>query len=175
MDRGQAERLLPLLEEMLEEAGITWAGLDALGVGVGPGNFTGIRIAVSAARGVALALGIPVIGVSGFEIVAALAAGAREEIKVMHCFSGVARLPGPRGTAYEQRFAAGSAVGSPRIAEKAGSPADALDWSSNALPLLARIAAHRYLSCGNHPRPKPLYIRPADAAPPKDPGPVILP
>jgi len=48
MARGQAERLMPLLEEVLAEAGLGWHDLDALAVGIGPGNFTGIRIAVSA-------------------------------------------------------------------------------------------------------------------------------
>lgn len=66
MGRGQAERLVPLLEELLAEAGLRWADLDALGVGVGPGNFTGIRIGVSTARGLALGLGIPAHGVTGF-------------------------------------------------------------------------------------------------------------
>jgi len=70
MARGQAERLMPMLEEMLAQAGHAWRDLAAIGVGTGPGNFTGIRIAVSAARGLSLALGVPAIGVSGFEILA---------------------------------------------------------------------------------------------------------
>ena len=182
MDRGQAERLLPLLEEMLDDAGVTWAGLDALGVGTGPGNFTGIRIAVSAARGLALALGIPAIGVSGFEIVANQpnATEAAGHLPVLHHdFEGCARLPGPRDTAYEQVFQGGAASGDPRIAspedDGTGPPADPLDWSSTALPVLLAITRERYLAGGDHPRPAPLYIRPADAAPPKDPGPVLLP
>ena len=60
MARGQAERLVPMLEEMLAEAGLGWRDLDALGVCTGPGNFTGIRISVSAARGLALALDVPI-------------------------------------------------------------------------------------------------------------------
>ena len=64
MAKGQAERLMPLLEEILTEAGRDWRALDRIGVGVGPGNFTGIRISVSAARGLALGLGVPAIGVS---------------------------------------------------------------------------------------------------------------
>ncbi|MEO0991117.1 MAG: tRNA (adenosine(37)-N6)-threonylcarbamoyltransferase complex dimerization subunit type 1 TsaB, partial [Pseudomonadota bacterium] len=68
MARGQAERLIPLLEETLSAEGLTWKDLDAIGVGVGPGNFTGIRISVSAARGLALGLAIPAFGVSTFEL-----------------------------------------------------------------------------------------------------------
>ena len=67
MGRGQAERLMPLLEEMLADAGAAWRDLARIGVGVGPGNFTGIRISVSAARGLALALGVPAIGVTTFD------------------------------------------------------------------------------------------------------------
>ena len=70
MTRGQAERLFPLLEELLAEGGLSWADLDAIGVGVGPGNFTGVRISVAAARGLALALGIPAVGVSATEAAA---------------------------------------------------------------------------------------------------------
>ncbi|HKL06468.1 MAG TPA: tRNA (adenosine(37)-N6)-threonylcarbamoyltransferase complex dimerization subunit type 1 TsaB, partial [Roseovarius sp.] len=91
MGRGQAEHLMPLLQDILAEAGVTWADLDRIGVGVGPGNFTGIRISVSAARGLALALNIPALGVSGFEAVAQ--ANPEPHIAV---------LPGPRGMCYVQ-------------------------------------------------------------------------
>ncbi|MFT5362649.1 MAG: tRNA threonylcarbamoyladenosine biosynthesis protein TsaB, partial [Dinoroseobacter sp.] len=42
--KGQAERLMVMLEEILAQAGVAWCDLEALGVGIGPGNFTGIRI-----------------------------------------------------------------------------------------------------------------------------------
>ena len=51
MARGQAEHLFGMLEEMLAAEGLVWGDLDVIGVGIGPGNFTGIRIAVAAARG----------------------------------------------------------------------------------------------------------------------------
>ena len=64
MAKGQAERLMPMLEELLAEAGIAWRIFAPLAVGTGPGNFTGVRISVAAARGLALGLGIPAIGVT---------------------------------------------------------------------------------------------------------------
>ncbi|WP_207103063.1 tRNA (adenosine(37)-N6)-threonylcarbamoyltransferase complex dimerization subunit type 1 TsaB, partial [Paracoccus shandongensis] len=70
MTKGQAERLFPLLESLLSDAGLDWRDLDVIGVGIGPGNFTGIRIAVAAARGLALSLGIPAVGVTATEAAA---------------------------------------------------------------------------------------------------------
>jgi len=61
---GQSEALMPLLEQTIREAGLGWRDLDLIGVTVGPGSFTGLRIGLSAARGLALALGIPVVGVA---------------------------------------------------------------------------------------------------------------
>jgi len=58
MPRGQAERLLPLAQEVLARHDMAMRDLDAVAVGIGPGDFTGIRIPLSAARGLALALDI---------------------------------------------------------------------------------------------------------------------
>jgi universal bacterial protein YeaZ len=71
MQRGHAEALMPLLLEVLAEAGMDFAGLGQIAVGVGPGSFTGIRIALAAARGVGLAAKLPVAGVDSFSAVAA--------------------------------------------------------------------------------------------------------
>lgn len=70
MPRGQAERLLPMIEETLAAAGMAYGRLDAVGVTRGPGAFTGLRIGLAAARGLALALGVPAIGISTFEALA---------------------------------------------------------------------------------------------------------
>ena len=67
MAKGQAEALMSFLNKLLEVSSLNWSDLSKIGVCTGPGNFTGIRIAVSAARGLALGLEIPAIGVTSFE------------------------------------------------------------------------------------------------------------
>src|SRR5215467_10709212 len=69
MERGHAETLLPMIETVLREAGLTPAMLDLLAVTVGPGSFTGLRIGLAAGRGLALARALPAIGVPSFDAV----------------------------------------------------------------------------------------------------------
>lgn len=79
MARGQAERLVPMLAEVMAEAGLGWGAIDLIAVTVGPGAFTGLRIGLAAARGMALASAIPVAGVTTFEAIAhALPAAERQ-------------------------------------------------------------------------------------------------
>jgi tRNA threonylcarbamoyl adenosine modification protein YeaZ len=177
MEKGQAERLMPLLEEMLAGAGIGWRDLAAIGVGTGPGNFTGVRIAVAAARGLALALGIPAIGVSGFEATGfglpddtvTLLDARREALWI----AGAGIVPGlvtletlPAGL--EGRPLAGHRA--TEVAARTGGRV----MAQVALPeAIARLAAAQ--AGTPQPRPVPLYLRGADAALPADPPPVILP
>ncbi|MBL4836394.1 MAG: tRNA (adenosine(37)-N6)-threonylcarbamoyltransferase complex dimerization subunit type 1 TsaB [Kordiimonadaceae bacterium] len=69
--RGHAERLLPMVEELLAGAGIGYDSLARLAVVTGPGTFTGLRIGLSVARGLALALKIPCIGLMSLPVIAA--------------------------------------------------------------------------------------------------------
>jgi len=69
MERGQAEALLPMIAAVLNEAGVTVSMLDLIAVATGPGGFTGLRIGLAAARGLALASGVPAIGVTRFQAV----------------------------------------------------------------------------------------------------------
>jgi len=158
MGRGQAERLMPLLEEVLHEGGAQWRDLARLGVGVGPGNFTGIRISVAAARGLALALDIPAVGVTAFDAIS------------LDCpDTHLPAVPAPR-----ERFYIREPGARPRLV-----PADATGGLPLALPpvpaalatAIARIAA---MANPPFPAPAPLYIRPADAAPPREAPPAIL-
>ncbi|MBO7244782.1 MAG: tRNA (adenosine(37)-N6)-threonylcarbamoyltransferase complex dimerization subunit type 1 TsaB [Alphaproteobacteria bacterium] len=79
MLRGQAERLIPEIQELFKTAGRNVNELSGVAVGVGPGSFTGVRVALSTARGFALALNVPVMGVSSLE---AYAYESKEDIFV---------------------------------------------------------------------------------------------
>lgn len=70
-DRSQAVILLPMVAEVLSEAQTDPMGLDLIATATGPGSFTGLRIAIATARGLALAAGIPAIGVSRLVAIAA--------------------------------------------------------------------------------------------------------
>lgn len=70
LGRGHAERLVPMVQEVLGEANTDFASLDLIAVTVGPGTFTGVRIGLAAARGFALAHGLPLVGVTSTEAVA---------------------------------------------------------------------------------------------------------
>ena len=183
MKRGQAERLFPLLEDVLAQAGVAWSDLSALGVGIGPGNFTGIRLSVSAARGLALARAIPAVGISSLD---ALAHGT--EGPVLSC------LAAPRDQAYLSGYRTQNplapalmaladipkSLGEPgltcvgtaaeAVADRLGASAAPAPYTS--APAIARIAAERWQD--SPARPAPLYLKPADAAPARDTAPTIL-
>ncbi len=170
MEKGQAERLVPLLAELLAEQGLTWADLTAIGVGTGPGNFTGVRISVATARGLALSLGIPAIGVTRLE---ATAYGQPRPLTVIE--------DARRGEVYVQDFTAQGA-GPARLAtletigeihpQTTGTGTTGLPPVMQVVEATARLAAARASTA--QPRPAPFYLRGADAAPPSDPPPLIL-
>jgi tRNA threonylcarbamoyladenosine biosynthesis protein TsaB len=70
-ERGHAQLLIPLLSDLLQEAGLAFGDVDRFAVTTGPGSFTGIRVALAAAHGLALGTGKPVVGVTVFEAIAA--------------------------------------------------------------------------------------------------------
>ncbi|KAG1713668.1 putative lipoprotein YufN [Nymphon striatum] len=153
MSRGQGERLMVLLEEVLAENEVTWADLDAIGVGIGPGNFTGIRISVSAARGLALGLDKPAIGVSLFETTMALSNWAQVTV------------PAPRDQVYFMDFDKQTA---PVMTQAVHAGASSTEHSSSDhVAMIATLAAKRLASGHDIARPAPLYVKPADAAPPR--------
>jgi tRNA threonylcarbamoyl adenosine modification protein YeaZ len=183
MPKGQVERLFPLLEDLLSRGGASWSDLAAIGVGTGPGNFTGIRISVSAMRGLALALDIPVVGVS---LLDALAHGAAGPV--------LTSIAAPRGQAYVAGYGmtrdlppvlAGIedlpqdlvepgliAVGSAGEAIAAHLRVPHVDAAYAPGCAIARIAAANWRG-GGAPA-TPFYLKAADAAPARDLPPVIL-
>lgn len=176
MDKGQAERLVPLLETVLSDAGLGWRDLTALAVGTGPGNFTGVRIAVATARGLALALNIPAIGVTRFDT---LLCDLPESVWVVDdARRGGVYLQAPAGPARLAPLSEALAT-IPQGAAIVGSAADMIPGALAVSPrhplavAIARVALTRLGSA--QPRPAPFYLRDADAAPPADPPPVILP
>jgi tRNA threonylcarbamoyladenosine biosynthesis protein TsaB len=71
MERGHAEALAPLVQEVMHEAGVSFSEIDRIVVTTGPGTFTGVRIGLSLARGIGLARNIPVIGIDTLTAIAA--------------------------------------------------------------------------------------------------------
>ena len=159
MAKGQAERLLPLIQEIMAEAGVDWPEIARIHVGTGPGNFTGIRISVALARGLALGLEVPALGVTGFQ--------ARGH--GMNVPDYWVTIPAPRNQIYAQRLGQVAMVMDRADFDAEGVPAfDLTDLSPDALVLaIARFS-------GEGPRPAPFYVRAADALPSADPPPVIF-
>lgn len=183
MTKGQAEHLFPIIEQVLNDASLGYSDLDAIAVATGPGNFTGVRICVSAARGLGLSLKIPTVGVSVLEALA-----------FEHSGNVVATVDARGGTIYSQLFSDGVAQGAPvhskldefdllqSTALYVGFKSEELAERANAASLgdtmpkpetYGLIAQTRDWSLME--RPVPLYIREADAALPSEAPPVIIP
>ena len=187
MARGQAEHLMPMLEEMLAKEGLAWRDLDLIGVGVGPGNFTGIRMSVAAARGLALGIGKPAVGVGVLE---AQAFGTQGPV--------LSTLRAPRDMVYAQRLTDGWPDEEPVFTDLGGAlaltgPDDVTVLGGMAQVLhdahglnictpvvsviegIALLTADPIYRMDHADRPAPLYLRPADAAPARDAPPTIIP
>jgi tRNA threonylcarbamoyladenosine biosynthesis protein TsaB len=180
----QAEKLVPLVADLMAEAELRFRDLDRVAVCTGPGGFSGIRAGVAAARGIGLAANLPVVGATSFQI---MAAAFQERQRASEPFGIVA----PAGTnmVYCQIFApdktelagieaipaaeagrffggkitvlTGPAAALLTEAGHIGIPVEASDLVPDAA-ILARLAAG--LSPDRHP-PSPHYVRPADAKP----------
>lgn len=182
LGKGHAEHLMAVIAEALEDGGVGYSDLGRIGVATGPGSFTGLRVGVATARGLALALKVPAVGVTTLE---ALAEQAREGFP---CRSVLVALDGGRGEIHAALYdgtaklrhgpvvmsleeaAQQAAVGQPVLAGAAAkSIADAAARSFDIGPLTptADIATYARLTASKAPgeRPKPLYLREADAKP----------
>ena len=188
MLRGHAEALLPMVEEVMAEAGVAYGALDLIAATVGPGAFTGLRVGLAAARGLAVAGGLPIIGVTTLEALAhGVDPGKREGQSL------VAVLDARRGEVYYQPFDAALApLAPPRVgpAEAVELPrgpvllvgdgaglvpaAGPVEIIEDLLPdaaVVAAIAAARFDAC-RPPEgpPEPFYLRGSGARLPAPPS-----
>lgn len=159
MAQGQAERIFPAIDELLARNGKSYADLTRIAVTTGPGSFTGLRIGLSAARGLGLALGIPVVGVPSL-----LALSLATE-----CNATAVLLDARRDEAYFQLFsgpaipASAAAILPMEEARRRIPPGTEMLTSPLVdIAALARFAATADPS--NFP-PEASYIRDADAKP----------
>ncbi len=121
--RDQAARLVPLIQDCLREAGVTFTGLDKIITTVGPGSFTGLRIGLSTARSLALALGKPLAGVTTM----AVAALQAQRLSAGKPFTVL--LETKRTDFYAQLF-------------KGDGDADGAVFAAEAADILARLEGH---------------------------------
>jgi len=178
LGRGHAERLLPMIGEALRAGGADYPSLTRIAVTVGPGSFTGLRVGVAAARGLALALGLEAVGIGTLEAMLpdAEAGGARVAVLPAGRDGIVAFIEGPglarppHLTSAEALAAAlaglGSIVlagaGAPLVAPLLPSPPTIAHAREN--PDIRAVAALALEGRGLYP-PEPLYLRPPDAKP----------
>lgn len=172
--RGHAERVMAMIDEALDEAKLTLTDVERIGVTVGPGSFTGIRVGVAAARGLALALGVECVGVSTLEVLAQTASETDKPV--------LAAINAHRDEVYAQGFEAGVPVGEPLLLELDDYLARAAVTGTVLVGSASVLAADRNAETGpdHYPieivarisatakaqgKPKPLYLRGPDAKP----------
>jgi len=110
MQRGHAEAIMPLIARVMDAARCEFAELDRIAVTVGPGSFTGLRVGISAARGIALAAGKPAIGLSTLSAFASPHVAARSEQTI------IAAIDARNEQVYFHVFAAnGKTIVAPRL------------------------------------------------------------
>jgi tRNA threonylcarbamoyladenosine biosynthesis protein TsaB len=111
MVRGHAEALMPLLRRVMDDAGVVFSDIDRIAVTTGPGSFTGLRVGISAARGIAMAADTPAVGISTLSAYAAPYMTADDKLSV------VAAIDARHAQVYLQVFAPGGrALTAARIA-----------------------------------------------------------
>ncbi|MCR9122209.1 MAG: tRNA (adenosine(37)-N6)-threonylcarbamoyltransferase complex dimerization subunit type 1 TsaB [Phyllobacteriaceae bacterium] len=175
--RGHAERLMGDIDDVMNEAGAGFGDLTGLTVTIGPGSFTGIRVGVAAARGIAVARSLPVTGVTTLESLAVqakaeagpdgpfavLIAGGRGQIFLQHFSAGCAPLDEARAVPEDEAAASlrpdcvclvGNAA--PSLRSDLPTAIDRPVGTIGAVARAGRLFSHA---------PSPLYLRGADAKP----------
>src|SRR6267154_1785225 len=190
MKRGHAEALMPLIARVIKGTGIAFASLDRIAVTTGPGSFTGLRVGLSAARGIALAADRPVVGLTTLTAYAAPFVGEHSAHPILsaidarhdHVYFQVVSGDGgslikPKVAPIEEALEA-STFGAPHLVGNAAKiladrwPSDApapIKVDAQPAPDISWVA---WLGAAVDPETapaRPYYLRAPDAKPPKDP------
>lgn len=184
MTRGHAEALLPLLDGVMAQAQLDFFSIDRIAVTVGPGSFTGLRVGIAAARGIALAARKPVVGITTLAALAAPSIHADPDRPVAAAIDGR-----HRHVYFELYGMQGRVLLAPRIIPLADAVQAAADASARLVGSGARMMAELWPDPAQLPPiderrapdigwvarlganqrhdapPKPLYLRPPDAHP----------
>ena len=186
MQRGHAEALMPLVGRMLDRVQLDFSAIDRIAVTTGPGSFTGLRVGIAAARGIALASGKPAIGLTTLAAFAApfiaaddtlpvvVVVDARHDHVYLQVFGPSGRtLVAPRIALLREALRV-SSTGMPRITGTAAAKLAAVWPAGERAPTkvdqrgapdinwVARLGA---AASDTGTPPKPLYLRPPDAHP----------
>lgn len=189
MAHGQAEALVPMVQRVMAEAGVAFAALDLIAVTRGPGSFTGLRVGLATARGLALAAGVPCLGLTTTEVLAegARAAGAAGRILCVldtrradvyaQVFDGETPLADAQAIDYS---ALGALAGDGLVSVVGDAAPRAQAVLRNATVLAAvnqpdarhvcALAARRFTPGAAFGLPQPLYLKPPQVTMPKDGG-----
>jgi tRNA threonylcarbamoyl adenosine modification protein YeaZ len=186
MQRGHAEALMPLIARVLGRARLDFSGIDRIAVTTGPGSFTGLRVGIAAARGIALSAGKPAIGLTTLATFAApfiaaddtlpvvVAIDARHDHVYLQVFGpGGRTLVAPRVAPVREALRV-SATGAPRVTGTAAAKLASL-WPAGerapakvdqrGAPDITWVARLGAAASETNAPPKPLYLRPPDAHP----------
>jgi tRNA threonylcarbamoyl adenosine modification protein YeaZ len=185
MARGHAEALMPQIARVMDAARCEFSQIDRIAVTVGPGSFTGLRVGISAARGLALAAGKPAIGLSALSALAAPLVAARTQDTIVAAIDArneqiYFQIFAPNGTTLvtprldHASNAVRAAVMEPTIIIGSGAALLAAHWPDSApmprvepraAPDIGWIARLGAAAQDDRSAPKPLYLRRPDARP----------
>ena len=164
MQKGQSEALGPLIKDLLASQNFEIDRVTRIGVGIGPGNFTGTRVAVSFARGLSLALKCPAFGISSFEAT-----------YFGHNGPAFVIVPATRERVYVQRYPKtldGAWISTEKEIDFGDAKRIERCTGQRLSENIAHLAAQR--SIEDLIPPAPLYLKPANAAPSREYPPKIL-
>ncbi|MEM8833918.1 MAG: tRNA (adenosine(37)-N6)-threonylcarbamoyltransferase complex dimerization subunit type 1 TsaB [Pseudomonadota bacterium] len=183
--REQASLLIPVIQEVLEEVNLTLKDVDLIGTTIGPGSFTGVRIGMTTAKTLAMALDCPVVGLNTLDVMAHHYEGSEPLLCVLEtkrqdfygCYYDAQRnaVTEPmatnaiaiiEGAPFDQFTIGGDCL--ERFQAEAGEAGDYLEQISMPDPIvMAQLTSEIFEKEGATETLKPLYLRDADTSEPK--------